>query len=114
MLQKVNLQIDHKAILSEITNLKLKWFGWNFKNYAKDKTITSIDWGKSSSIGVFSLRFSKHQDVILKAIPQLKDIKFDPKNLILQKHYLKADYPGIKIIREKKHYSYRLELTKVQ
>ena len=80
MLQKINLEVDHETILNEITDLNLKWFGWNFKNYAKDKTITSIDWGKSSPIGVFSLRFSKHQDTILKAIPQLKDIKFDPKN----------------------------------
>ena len=102
MLQKVNLQIDHKAILSEITNLKLKWFGWNFKNYAKDKTITSIDWGKSSSIGVFSLRFSKHQDVILKAIPELKDIKFDPKKSHITKTLPQGGLPWHKDYKRKK------------
>ena len=102
MLQKVNLQIDHKAILSEITNLKLKWFGWNFKNYAKDKTIMSIDWGKSSSIGVCSLRFSKHQDVILKAIPQLKDIKFDPKKSHITKTLPQGGLPWHKDYKRKK------------
>ena len=79
MLQKNNLEINHDLIVNEITDPKLKWFGWNFKHYDKDRSITSIDWGKSSEIGVFSLRFTKHQDTVLKAIPQLKDIKFDAK-----------------------------------
>ena len=48
MLKKIKLNINHKLLIDEIfENPKLKWFGWNFKNYAKDKTITSIDWGKN-------------------------------------------------------------------
>tara|TARA_R110001592_G_scaffold62234_2_gene190219 strand:+ start:5463 stop:5927 length:465 start_codon:yes stop_codon:yes gene_type:complete len=102
MLQKINLEVDHETILNEITDLNLKWFGWNFKNYAKDKTITSIDWGKSSPIGVFSLRFSKHQNTILKAIPQLKDIKFDPKKSHITKTIPQGGLPWHKDYKRKK------------
>ncbi len=102
MLQKINLNIDHDLILSEITNPKLRWFGWNFKNYDKDRTITSIDWGKSSEIGVFSLRFTKHQDTILKAIPQLKDIKFDAKKSHITKTLPQGGLPWHKDYKRSK------------
>ena len=90
MLKKMKLNINHKLLIDEIfENPKLKWFGWNFKNYAKDKTITSIDWGKKSDIGVFSLRYNKFKDIIEKAIPQLKDIEYD-----IKKSHITKTIPG--------------------
>lgn len=90
MLQKINLKIDHKLLINEIfENSNHKWFGWKFKNQSKDKTFTSINWGKTSDIGVYSLRFTKFKDIIEKAIPQLKDIKYDAK-----KSHITKTLPG--------------------
>ncbi len=102
MLQKINLDIDHELILNEITNPNLRWFGWQFKNYAKDKTITSINWGKSSDIGVFSLRFTKHQDTVMKAIPGLKNIKFDASKSHITKTLPQGGLPWHKDYKRKK------------
>ena len=102
MLQKINLDIDHEMILKDITNPKLRWFGWNFKNFAKDRTITSIDWGKTSEIGVFSLRFSKHIGTVMKAIPQIKEIKFDAKKSHITKTLPNGGIPWHKYFKRSK------------
>ena len=74
MLKTINLDIDHKAILDVITKEEVKWFGWKFNDFSKDRTIKSINWGKNSDIGCYSLRYTKYQQLIEKAIPQLKSI----------------------------------------
>jgi len=102
MLKTINLDINHKAILDTITNEKIKWFGWKFSDFSKDKTIKSIKWGKTSDIGCFSLRFTKYQQLIENAIPQIKSIKYDPKKSHITKTLPGGGLPWHKEKKKKK------------
>lgn len=102
MLKTINLDINHKAILDTITNEKIKWFGWKFSDFSKDKTIKSIKWGKTSDIGCFSLRFTKYQQLIENAIPKIKSIKYDPKKSHITKTLPGGGLPWHKDFKRKK------------
>ena len=102
MLKTINLDINHKAILDVITKEEVKWFGWKFNDFSKDRTIKSINWGKNSDIGCYSLRYTKYQQLIEKAIPQLKSIKYNPKKSHITKTLPKGGLPWHKDYQRKK------------